>query len=216
MMNAAERLMGERGIGAVSIRDVLDASQQRNNSAAAYHFGSWDGLISALIESRMAPINDARQRMLDELDAAGRPPQIRQLVNVLVDPLADATVRRSDSHYCRFLAQSHTDPTWTQLVEVSQHGTAYRRWRQQLHDQLVDVPAELRFGRIDRVVTMVIVALSRWERKTNRGRVPLEARLQDLVDSAVAVLEAPASPTTSALLAPTQAARTTRKRRNDN
>lgn len=215
MMNAAERLMGERGIGAVSIRDVLDAAHQRNNSAAAYHFGSWDGMISALLESRMAPINEARRQLLDELDAAERPPQIRELVNVLVDPLADATVRRSESYYCRFLAQSHTDPNWTRLVELSQHGTAYRRWRQQLHEQLVHLPAELRFERIDRVVTMAIITLSRWERGPNRGPVPLGARLQDLVDSAVAVLEAPASPTTSALLQPTQAARTTRKRRNN-
>lgn len=200
ILNAAERLMGERGIAAVSIRDVLEAAQQRNNSAAAYHFGSREGLINALIESRMAPVNAARRDHLDRLDAAGRPPQIRELVHALVDPLADATVRRPRSHYGRFLAQSHTDPSWTQAVEVSQHGSAYRRLRQQLQVQLVHLPVELRSGRIDRVVTMVIVTLSRWERSGNTGRVPIAARLQDLVDSAVAVLEAPVSAATCALL----------------
>jgi AcrR family transcriptional regulator len=51
MVDAAERLMAERGIAAVSLREVQDAAEQRNKSAAHYHFGSREGLIRAIIET---------------------------------------------------------------------------------------------------------------------------------------------------------------------
>jgi AcrR family transcriptional regulator len=212
MVDAAERLMAERGMGAVSMREVLEASNQRNKSAAQYHFGSRDGLISAIVEARMGPINAARIDMLDQLDAAARPLEVRDFVTALIEPLADATVRRPGSHYGRFLAQSHADPSWSGAVEESQHGSGYRRWREGLLGCFEHLPAGLRSARIDRMVTMVIITLGRWEGAGGRGRVPLEARVQDLVDTAVAVIEAPVSATTALLLEQPKNARPKRKR----
>ena len=44
MIVVAERLFAERGIEAVSLREVGAACGLRNNSAAQYHFGSRTGL----------------------------------------------------------------------------------------------------------------------------------------------------------------------------
>ena len=54
MIDAAERLASERGLGAMSLRDVMAEAGQRNKSAAQYHFGSREGLVEAVIEARMA------------------------------------------------------------------------------------------------------------------------------------------------------------------
>ena len=102
MVDAAERLMAERGIEAVPLRDVLVASAQRNKSAAHYHFGSRDGLIRAIIETRMAPVNTARVRAPRGDDRLERLCLDRGACARLVEPLADATVRRSNTCYARF------------------------------------------------------------------------------------------------------------------
>ena len=47
MIDAGERLAAERGIAAMSLREVQAAAGQRNKSAAQYHFGSRTGLIEA-------------------------------------------------------------------------------------------------------------------------------------------------------------------------
>ena len=45
IVEAAERLFAERGIEAVSLRDVSAAAGQRNHSAAQYHFGDRAQLV---------------------------------------------------------------------------------------------------------------------------------------------------------------------------
>ena len=144
MVDAAERLMAERGIDAVPLRDVLEAAGQRNKSAAHYHFGSREGLIRGIIETRMAPIDDARRELLANAAESSRSPSTVDLVAALVEPLADATVRRRHSCYARFLARSYAEPVWAKAVEESDFGSAFRHWRQLLHEHLGAIPESLR------------------------------------------------------------------------
>ena len=43
-MHAAEKLIGERGMANVSIRDIVSAAGQKNESALQYHFKNLNGL----------------------------------------------------------------------------------------------------------------------------------------------------------------------------
>lgn len=95
LVDAAERLFAERGIGGVSLREVGAAAGQRNNSAAQYHFGSKDGLVRAIFERRMVPIDRRRRAMLTEADGS-----VRSYVEAIVVPLHGAPAR-----YRRFLQQ---------------------------------------------------------------------------------------------------------------
>ena len=52
LMRSAEKLIAERGIESVSIRDIVQAAGQKNESALQYHFGSLKGLVMALHTSR--------------------------------------------------------------------------------------------------------------------------------------------------------------------
>jgi len=203
MIDAAERLLAERGIDAVSLREVQAAAGQRNKSAAQYHFGSRAGLIDAIIATRMAPIDLARRRRLDDLDDDRVTPTTHDYVRALVDPLADATVRRSRSWYARFLARSYTDPVWAGAVDESGHGTALVAWRRRLDEHLTDaipeLPASLRQARINRAISTAILALAAGEGRRSTA-AQRDARISDLIDGITAALNAGVSAATLDLL----------------
>ena len=52
LMGAAERLIADKGIENVTIRQIVSAAGQKNQSALQYHFQSMQGLIEALRNER--------------------------------------------------------------------------------------------------------------------------------------------------------------------
>jgi AcrR family transcriptional regulator len=211
MVDAAERLIAERGLGAVSLREVQASAGQRNKSAAHYHFGSRDGLIEAIVESRMASVNERRLSFLADLDAAGQGQDVRALVEALVLPLAEATLGRPDSHYARFLAQAVTDPGASMLVRRHLRAESFRSVCDRLMEQAeaaTNLPDQLRSSHVDRVVGMAIFSLAGWEGGRFVDDLPMDARLADLVDACVALVLGPVSDDTRNALA----ARTGRRR----
>ncbi|HEY3141893.1 MAG TPA: helix-turn-helix domain-containing protein [Acidimicrobiales bacterium] len=202
MIDVAERLIAERGLGAVSLREVQTASGQRNKSAAHYHFGSRDGLIEAIVEARMAPINQRRLGLLADLDVAGRGNDVRALVEALIEPLAEATTGRADSAYARFLAQALTDPSAAKIVGRHLRAESFRAVRDRLAAAIAasDIPAPLQMARVDRANRLGIISLAAWESGRFGDDLPLEARLADLIDACVALIEAPVSARTRTAL----------------
>src|SRR6478609_1182246 len=83
LIETAEQLFAERGIEAVSLRDVCAAAGQRNHSAAQYHFGSRAGLVRAVFEHRMGVVNARRHAALDATAAD----DTAAIVAALVRPL---------------------------------------------------------------------------------------------------------------------------------
>jgi AcrR family transcriptional regulator len=193
LLDAAERLFAERGIGSVSLREVGAAAGQRNNSAAQYHFGSRDGLLRAVFERRMGPINDRRRAMLDDLGAEGRTDDRRALVEALVLPLAESVTSTDESCYARFLAQVLASG----LVGSGEDALteAFRDAHGRLVAGLDHVPATLRRVRVDHAVLLAVHALAAWEQSRSLDRMATAPSLLvvDLVDSALGLLDAPAT-----------------------
>ena len=52
LMQAAEKLIAEKGLEQVSIREILNEAGQNNTSALQYHFGNLNGLIAAIHAER--------------------------------------------------------------------------------------------------------------------------------------------------------------------
>jgi AcrR family transcriptional regulator len=199
MIDAGERLAAERGMAAMSLREVQAVAGQRNKSAAHYHFGDRMGLIEAIAAARMGPINEVRRRLLDDLDE----PEVRRLVEIIVEPLAEATMRRG-SCWARFLAQGLADPELTDVVRRTFEAGAYREARQQLIAILTEVPEALRERRVDHAISTMVVSLAAAEAGTassGAARLPVDAQVADLVDICTAIVEAPVSATTTAALA---------------
>ena len=101
ILDAAERLFGRQGVRGTSIRAVtIEAGV--NVAAVHYHFGSKDGLLSALLARRVAPLNEERLQLLNEAEGRsgnGQAPAVEELVSVFRRPVfegapADPQVRR--------------------------------------------------------------------------------------------------------------------------
>jgi AcrR family transcriptional regulator len=203
MIDAAERLIAQRGLAAVSLRDVQLAAGQRNRSAAAYHFGSRHGLIEAVVTSRMALVSERRAELLAGIDDVGDQASLRDLVEALVLPIAEHTAARPDSHWARFLFQCSADPDVAEIVRRSVEGETYREVRRRLLTVLDHLPEPLRVRRIEHATGLAVMSLAGVEDRRDAGarpRLPVAAEIADLIDMCVAVLHEPASHTTRAAL----------------
>ncbi len=198
MIDAAERLAAEKGLAAMSLREVQAAAGQRNKSAAQYHFGSKEGLAEAVVTARMGAAGGRRREMLDAL---GPEPTRRQLVEALVIPLADHVLAGpGPSHWARFLVQAAHDPTFAKAVRLAFEGSSFRQVRDALLAGLDHVPGPLRARRLDHAVGIVVTSLAVLEGSGPTGSLPAAAQVADLVDMAVGVLDAPVSAATTAAL----------------
>ncbi|MSV35798.1 MAG: TetR/AcrR family transcriptional regulator [Bryobacterales bacterium] len=83
ILDAAEKLFGEKGFDGTSLRDIT-AEAQVNLAAVNYHFQSKESLMAAVIERRFAPVN---RRRMELLDAAGPMPTVEQVVEAFISPL---------------------------------------------------------------------------------------------------------------------------------
>jgi AcrR family transcriptional regulator len=105
MIDAAERLIAEKGLSALSLREVATEAGQRNHSAVQYHFGSRAGLVEAVFDVRMTPIDARRAEMLDALEATGGTDDLWALCNVFVRPLGEAVLLDRPGWWGRFLLE---------------------------------------------------------------------------------------------------------------
>jgi AcrR family transcriptional regulator len=203
MIVAAERLFAERGIGEVSLREIGAAAGQRNHGAAQYHFGTKEGLVRAIVEHRMRPLNERRIELLATLDGAGRGGEVRAVVEALVQPFVEF-VGRPPTHWARFLAQAASEPGLRFLIALERpemrglHEVVTR-----LERLLGRLPPVLRDDRLALAGTLLIHAVAQFEarlggRRRDAGRLPVLAA--DLVDTLVAILTAPVSRETRAAL----------------
>jgi len=119
LLLAAEKLYAEEGIGAVSMRRINTAANQKNVSALHYHFGTREAIMEAIFDYRMSQAGARRTELLEELFDAGLESDLRALVHVAIWPLAEQLMAASQPNYfVRFLAQSHRLPQFDNWLEV--------------------------------------------------------------------------------------------------
>lgn len=160
MIEAAERLAAERGLGALTVQGVQQAAGQRNKSAVSYHFGSMQGLVDALVAHRMAPANERRSQMLLAL---GEQPTATDLVEVLVRPLAESVLGRSPSYWARFLLQALGDPEMSAAALAAADDQALRVAQDRLVDRLDHLPEPVRRLRVLSIFGYAAVVLAAHE-----------------------------------------------------
>ncbi len=208
LLTAAERLFAERGIDAVSLRQINAAASQKNVAASHYHFGSKEALIEAVIERRMSQVNSRRLAMLQELELARRTGDLHSVVGALVCPLAEQLDdgRDGGSHYVRLLAQVYGDPR-IRIAKVfrGRYGRSVRRIEDLVYEILANLPPEIVAARFALVTGQMIHSLADWarfvaaaRRASRLGRTALY--VGNLIDSISGALSAPLSAATRELL----------------
>lgn len=190
MIDAAERIAAEQGLGAMTVRAVQEAAGQANKSAVQYHFGDRDGLIRAVVDARMAPANERRTSMLLALDDDA---ELRDLVEAYVLPLAESVQSRQPSYWARFLLQAVNDPKIGLAVMDSVQSEAFRAVQRRLLARLDHVVEPLRANRLGAALGFVCAALAAFEVAGPPDGVDTATLNTDLVDACVGLLAAPST-----------------------
>jgi AcrR family transcriptional regulator len=140
LMKASEELFAERGIKAVSIRDIAAAAGV-NSALIAYYFGGKDELVIAVYRSVAEPINTERCRRLDALAALPRAPTLEEVLDAWIRP---ALVDYADSEHSRFaqlaIALASHDPIASRRLASDTFDKTNERFLGYLQTCLPNVP----------------------------------------------------------------------------
>ncbi|WP_198668621.1 TetR/AcrR family transcriptional regulator [Streptomyces triticisoli] len=200
LVDVAERLFAERGIDAVSLRTVGAEAGQRNKSAAQYHFGSRQGLLDAIVAARSAPVDARRAELLAQVRQAAAPPDLRTLVTLLVQPLAESVegvegMGGSSTHYLRFLAQAADEPSvraaWRDTYAAP---ASVRAVNDGIRALLADLPDDDLERRLEWCAVVTVRLLAEHERRHHAGESgpgALARTVRELVEMQVALLRCP-------------------------
>jgi len=106
ILDSAERLFGEQGYGATSLRHII-AQAGVNLASVHYHFGSKEELLDAVVVRKLTPINTERLALLAAAEAeagAGSLP-VEKFLEAFLRP---AVMRAgNDPEFCRLMGRLH-------------------------------------------------------------------------------------------------------------
>lgn len=170
LLSAAERLVAEKGLGGVSVREITVAAGARNQSALHYHFGGTEDLMREIFAQRLHKIEKARLKRLVALDAAGKGHDIRALMEASMRPLFEACQEENGRLYASFSMQLMADPRYNvgALVrDVGMRSAADIGAR--LTKALGNLPERTLRARLRQVFTISIILMADYARAVQAG-----------------------------------------------
>lgn len=193
---AAERLLAKRGFSNISQRQILAEAEQKNASAMSYHFGSMDGLVSAVIELRMNDVNRRRLKILDEIDAGKRPRSFETIAFAGISPLlVELEPRAEGNYYLRLLSQLLTGQVGeARLMVMNQAGSSMERLIGLYHALRPDLSPEAAHFHFQIVRNLMVLTLSQVESDmevdpTFIAEGKLGTAVKYITDASVSILE---------------------------
>ena len=196
ILTAAERLFAERGIHAVSNRQISEAAGQGNNAAVGYHFGSKDAVLREIIRLHDGSIEQLRSRLAE---VAGDSDDLRIWLDCMVRPMPEHLDQLgSPTWYARFLAQAIADPgTHDLLAEVMADAPALRKVSSNLYHCLPDLPSDVFAERSEITRNVILQTCADRERALALGsptpRLSWDDAATGLVDALYGLWTAPVS-----------------------
>ncbi len=200
ILDTAERLFARDGIEDVSVRQINLAAGQRNPCATAYHFGSREALLKAVLEVRRAGINRRRLAIMADLRRAGRERDLHSLVEALVHPLAEQLPPGKGGHYLRVTAQAIGHPRYHRLVRGGDHGEGLNEVLALLRESLPEIPGAILDQRFGMALRQVFHELADFQRvhggRQSAAGPDVGLFVSNLVDSVAGLFAAPLSAAT--------------------
>ncbi|ACS85610.1 TetR/AcrR family transcriptional regulator [Musicola paradisiaca] len=90
ILQEAMTRFAHKGSDLTTVREITEATQV-NVAAINYHFGSKDGLLQAVLDAVLQPLNTERGRLLDEAERRwGESPPLGALLDALLRPLVQS------------------------------------------------------------------------------------------------------------------------------
>jgi AcrR family transcriptional regulator len=138
ILDTAERLIGEQGYAATSLRHVI-AEAGVNLAAVHYHFGSKEELLDAVVLRNAIPVNEARLARLErvEAEAGDGPLDVEKVLECFLIPTAQVASRTPG--FVRLMGRMLAEGMMPQIVERHFQPTA-RRFLGAMRRALPDLP----------------------------------------------------------------------------
>ncbi len=118
LLSAATEVFAEKGFEVGSVREITGMAGV-NVASVNYHFGSREGLVDAVVERMVCPVNDERLRRLNELEGAGEV-SLRGLLSAFMEPLVTEVrgSRMCEDLFCRLMGRLMGDQPYEFPGEV--------------------------------------------------------------------------------------------------
>jgi AcrR family transcriptional regulator len=205
---AARRLFAHRGLDGVSVRDIVLAAGQRNSGSLHYYFGTKENLARELVRDGAKLIDQRRNRLLDDIERAGGPRRLREIIEILVWPSTGlAGERGEEDTYIRFitiLQMSHRQLFLNALE--GKWASGYERCLAHIRRLLKDIDPTIVSQRLVFMSLYLRAAMSSREAALEAGLQShrfwtADVTMQNLIDTIEGILRpAPSRQTRSALL----------------
>jgi AcrR family transcriptional regulator len=205
---AARRLFAHRGLDGVSVRDIVLAAGQRNSGSLHYYFGTKENLARELVSDGAKLIDQRRNSRLDDIERAGGPRHLREIIEILVWPSTGlAGERREEDTYIRFitiLQMSHRQ-LFLDALE-GRWASGYGRCLAHIRRLLKDIDPVIVTQRLVFMSLYMRAAMSSREAALEAGSRShhfwsADVTMQNLIDSIEGILRpAPSRQTRAALL----------------
>ncbi|MFJ9854418.1 TetR/AcrR family transcriptional regulator [Streptomyces sp. NPDC101150] len=197
LLRAAEELFAERGVAGALTRQITERAGQSNSSALHYHFGSREGLLSAILTEHQQRVEAALAPALEEL---GHAAPLTALLRAYVAAEA-AELAHDSGRYClRIVAQlahetGFRDGAPHPALRDGLTWLLFERVDARLV-QVAHVPADLAKERVEAMVMLVGAAFADRARQMQSGQrqaVGGTRYCADLTTMLTAMLSAPAA-----------------------
>lgn len=179
------------------MRQINLAAGQKNSSATQYHFGSKVGLVEALFDYRMEPINARRLELVNRIEDDGDVDGLRRLVEGLVYPLAEQLTNRGAAcDYIAIVAQISGHPNYHTIAQRrGRHGTGLQRLLALLRRHLTGIPEPVIRARFGMALRQVFSELADYQRlhPAGTGSAGMALFIDNLIDAVTAQFAAPLS-----------------------
>jgi AcrR family transcriptional regulator len=139
ILDAAERLFGEYGYSATSLRHII-AEAQVNLAAIHYHFGSKQDLLDQVILRKAGPMNERRLKLLDqfETEAGPGPAGVEKIMEAFIAP---AILIEKSPEFVKLMGRVHEEGLMPEIARRN-FQPMIARFLSALHRALPDMSAK--------------------------------------------------------------------------
>ena len=202
LMRAAEKLIASKGLENITIREIVDAAGQKNESALQYHFQNLTGLVRAIHAVRDKQIHAMRAIQIEKLGEKTVEPTLRDVCKLMVEPAFLLAKSKPDfRQYVKAFGHeiALTDQSALKFVR-RQGGDTDAEINRLLRSALPGLNDAAFDRRLDSAVRFVASSMYHEARQPNAFRGDqAELFFGSLIDSLVGLLGAPESAETKAV-----------------
>jgi AcrR family transcriptional regulator len=195
LLDAAARLLAERGVDNVSINEIVRAAGQRNASAVQYHFGNRNEVLRAVLARHVPALAVRRRELLERARQAG-PDDVRSVAEAIVRPVTEfARLGWRERSYLQigFEMTGALDRYPAEIRELMDQTAGPAAW-DLLRQRGPGIPADVWVERQTICINFVGRAAADRARRLERGEHPAlsdERFVENLVEMLLAAMAAP-------------------------